>query len=126
MIAEHGQGWYPGGMRMSPETYEKKSSMLKRFIQDAGRDESEVHFGIVFETMISKNKEEIKTNARKFSISTEDQKGMIMGTPKDCIVRLKDYVKSGATHISIGVKPFEKKKMMDGLQLYSEEVIPYI
>ena len=83
-----------------------------------------VTFALAVETLVARTQEEQEMAVKNLSLTIEDRKGMIIGTPKECIDRIREYVESGVTHLSIGIKPVEN--FFEGLKLYSEEIIPNI
>jgi probable F420-dependent oxidoreductase len=125
--AKHGQGWIPYEIPL--RTFKEKLSLLRKLIRRAKRDPADVTPAISFRTVISTDSEEVKKQMKRLSmrqryvhpiIGVEGR--TICGTPKECVDEIRKYVKAGARHIAVGIQPTDKT--LEGLELYSEEVIP--
>ncbi len=130
IVAKHGDGWIPGGTRMTPSQYELKAVHLRRLLKEAKRVVGDVTFAIALRSIVADTSQEVKNRVERIILTQEDQKiyiddpRVILGTPKECIETIRRYVKSGVDHFVIALQPVED--ISEGLQIYSEEVIPYV
>lgn len=127
--AKYGQGWVP--YEAPPSIFEEKLSMIRKFTQLAKRDPDDIVPAIAFRTVISTDFEEVKRQMKLLSIEKRFvhpiigvERRTVCGTPEMCIDEINEYVKAGARHVIIGIQP--TVETFEGLQLYSEEVIPHI
>lgn len=122
-VAKHGKGWIPSE-RTTLNAYRAKTALLRKLIRKVGRDPADITPAIARMTVVASSLKEVKTLVESLSLASEDVDNMIQGTPKDCITKIRQFIEAGARHFAIGV--FPPKKVLEGIQLYSEEIIPYI
>jgi alkanesulfonate monooxygenase SsuD/methylene tetrahydromethanopterin reductase-like flavin-dependent oxidoreductase (luciferase family) len=53
------------------------------------------------------------------------EKCFIVGTPGDCVERMKEFVNSGARYFVLGIRAPDEKSYFQSLRLYAEEVLPH-
>jgi len=105
---KYGQGWYaPGTPTTPPQMFEEKVAQIKKLARQTNRDPEEMTYAI-------------GVGIRELADREEETKRQT----KECVARIQEYVEAGATHVLLGVRPIEK--VLDGIQILAEEVIPYV
>jgi len=120
--AKHGQGWIP--WEPTPNVYKAKLSILRKLALKSRREPLNIVPAIAIRTIIVSSSEEAREHVKSSLLTPDDLKKVMIGTPEDCIDKIHQYVKSGVQHFSVGIQPPEKAAQ--GVQIFSEEVIPYI
>jgi alkanesulfonate monooxygenase SsuD/methylene tetrahydromethanopterin reductase-like flavin-dependent oxidoreductase (luciferase family) len=54
------------------------------------------------------------------------EKCFIVGTPEDCVEKMKEFVNSGVRYFVFAIHAPDEKSYFQSLQLYSEEVLPHL
>jgi probable F420-dependent oxidoreductase len=122
-VAKHGKGWIPSE-RTTLYVYREKVELLQKLVRKVGRDPADITPAIARMTVVASSLKEVKAAIKRLSLTSEGSDNVIQGTPKDCISRIHQFIEAGARHFAVGVFPPEK--VLEGIQLYSEEIIPYI
>ena len=115
----------------SVEACRKKLERLKRYCADAGRDFESILKSLETEVMIYKDEKEMKRILRRirelnpsmkfYRHFEECKKVYIIGTPDECLNKIKQYVELGITHFMIWFIDFPSFR---GIELFAEEIIP--
>jgi len=123
VIAEHADvfnvlGADPGG-------YVERMRALDALCADFGRNPREIDRSWFGEVSIFRTKAKVErylTENKPREVSVDEfTRGMIFGTPDQCIEKIREYVKAGATYLIANLALYEKPKT---LKLFAEEVIP--
>ena len=122
-VARYAQGWCPAAGRIAPQEYSSKVNLLLKLLNQAGREEEDVTRALLARCVIGRSRKEVKEQVKRLSLTKEDYPGII-GTPEECVTKIQEYVKAKVNYFSIGIEPPEK--VIEGLSIYSEEVIPDI
>ncbi|RLG48257.1 MAG: F420-dependent oxidoreductase [Thermoproteota archaeon] len=116
----------------SPDEYSHKLSVLKVACTKVGRDFGEIEKSWWGRVIISKDEKEVKKQIKTlyksqsrespFKEWTEKVKAnSIVGTPEECVEKLRKYIKLGVTYF---ILRFGDAPSKNGLRLFAEEVIP--
>jgi probable F420-dependent oxidoreductase len=126
--ALYGDGWFP--YLYSPDQYAKSVARVKEFAQEAGRSLDGFQFAVYQFTSIASTKEEARRNAAaslqaayKQNFEEIAARYCVLGTPQECVARLREYVDAGARHIVFAnaCPPDQAEKQIRRLR---EEVVP--
>jgi len=129
VIADHADVW--NNTPASVETCREKLERLRKHCVDAGRDFRSLLKSLETEVMIAKNEKEIETVLRRirtlnpamrfYSDLEECKKVYIIGTPDECVGRIKEYMDLGITRFLVWFIDFPSFR---GIELFAKEVIP--
>jgi alkanesulfonate monooxygenase SsuD/methylene tetrahydromethanopterin reductase-like flavin-dependent oxidoreductase (luciferase family) len=125
IVAELGDGWIPA--LPTPRRLQQGASLIKKLIKDFERKDTrlQVAFGGSGCTLIAKDSSKVEKLAEPLVKSMrKPMKDLpcIVGTPDQCIEKIKRYQKSGAQKIVAGFFDFPS---LEGMKLFAESVIPY-
>lgn len=124
LAACYADGW--NATYISPDDYNKKLKILERWCEFHGRNPAEitrtVNVGFYLGT------DETKANNKKRLFhekwgdkASEVAKGMLFGTPKNAVERIRQYEEAGADGLNIALRsPFD----WSAIQAFLEEVLP--
>ena len=124
IAARYGDGW--NVPYISPKVFRHKSEVLERWCDEEGRDGLEIartvnvgfHMGLT--VIDAKNKLE-RFVAAYGERATQQEGGMLFGTPQQVVERVGAYEAAGAQGLNIVMRaPFD----WEALQGFTEEVIP--
>jgi len=126
VVAKHADNYNMNWM--SVEQCKRKMDVLKRHCRKVGRDFDEVEKSWFGEVMVSNERKDLRRDAEQMLASThnlikdiDDLKARwLVGTPEECIRRIKEYVDAGITHFILS---FRREQY---LKLFTEEVLPKI
>ena len=118
----------------SPSDYAHKLNALKKACSLVGRDFGEIEKSWWGRVIISKDEAELKAQlkalyrAQKSEAPFEEwvknvKANSIVGTPEECVEKLKEYTKLGVTYFILRFGDVPSKK---GLRLFAEEIIPQL
>jgi alkanesulfonate monooxygenase len=118
-IAKHGDGWLAWGP--TPETWLRGISEIRAFCRAEGRDPSRLEFAVDFPTCIREDYDAAKKEAKRMNL---EEQGTIVGSPKECMEHLSQYVARGLGNIIfyLGARGQE----LESMRLISRHVIPSI
>ena len=124
LAACHADGW--NAPYISPEEYNKKLKILEQWCELHGRNTDEitptVNVGFYLGTDEMKANKKKKLFQEKWGVKgPEVAKGMLFGTAKDAIERIRQYEEAGADGLNIALRsPFD----WPAIQVFLEEVLP--
>jgi len=138
VVAELADGCNVASWTGKPEDFKHKIAILEKHCLAVGRDIDEIQKSWAGSVLIAETEEEVKERIQRYvqmrlqrlretgrsaMNSTEYQlKPSIAGTPEQCIEKINDYVNAGATHFMLN---FPTEKLLDDLQIFAKQVIPY-
>lgn len=108
------------------QEYKSKLEVLKKHCWDVKRDFNEIEKTIWNHVLIAKNEKELEeklsyTMPKDLPVK-EFKARRIVGTPEQCIQKIKRYVnEAGITYFHLGFMDFPRR---EGMELFAEEVIP--
>ncbi|MDH5783484.1 MAG: LLM class flavin-dependent oxidoreductase [Candidatus Bathyarchaeota archaeon] len=125
IIAELGDGWIPA--LPTPTQLQEGVSLIEELMKDFGRKNTrlQVAFGGSGCTVIAKDSSKVEKLAEplvKSMAKPIEDLPCIVGTPEQCIRRIKELQKSGAKKIVAG---FMDPPSLEGMRLFAESVIPH-
>jgi alkanesulfonate monooxygenase SsuD/methylene tetrahydromethanopterin reductase-like flavin-dependent oxidoreductase (luciferase family) len=53
------------------------------------------------------------------------EKCFIVGTPEECVKKMKEFVRSGVRYFVLAIRAPDKKSYFQSLKLYAREVLPH-
>jgi len=131
VVAEHADrsNWHE-----SVEMSKHKLKVLEKYCSSIGRDHQEIEKSLDTVVTISENKQEINEKLKDLfsssrrSVSFNKWLSMvktrnIIGTPSECLERIKEYVDIGITYFMLRFQDFPSKK---GMKLFAEEIMKKI
>ncbi len=118
----------------SPAEYAHKLKVLKEACRQIGRNFDEIEKSWWGRVMISRNKDEVIAQLKALYLSQRRESpfkrwiegikaNSIIGTPEECVEKLREYMKLGVTYFIFRFGDAPSKK---GLRLFAEEVIPML
>lgn len=126
--ARYGDGWFP--YLYSPEQYAKSVEKVRAFAQETGRSLDGFQYVLYQFTSVASTREEARRNAaaslqRAYGQNFEElaAKFCVLGTPQDCIARLREYVQAGARHI-VFASACPPEQVETQLRRLREDVVP--
>jgi len=124
-VARHGDGWIPS--LPSLEQLSEGVSFIEKEMVSIGRqpERLQVAYGGSGCLIITKDQSEVGKMRRSLLQSSGKSSNLsncIIGTPDQCVERIKEYGEAGADMIVSGFYDFPLTK---GLNLFAETVIPY-
>lgn len=125
IVAELGDGWIP--VLPTPRQLASGVSYIKKIMKQIGREPEklQIAYGGSGCALIAENEESVKKMAAPLVRSMRksiEETGCIIGTPKQCRRKIKQYQKAGAQKIVAGFYDFPS---LSGMQLFASSVIPH-
>lgn len=109
---------------ISPDECEHRLKILKQLCLLIGRNYQEILKSWAGEIILAENEEELKRKIKTLKPGAESKgyyfRGCIMGTPEQCIEKIKAYVKVGVTYFVIYFLDAD----LHSLQIFAENVLP--
>jgi len=118
----------------SKKDFKHKISILEKYCFSIGRDPNTIQKSWAGSIIIAKTEEEVNkrlkkyvqirsqglTRAKEMGFTDYNLNPSLFGTPKQCIERIKDYIKVGVTHFMLN---FPQEQLLEDLQFFAKEVI---
>ena len=130
-IAKYGNGWI-NATNARPEDVKVQVARLRELLKAEGRSSPQVDVAVPFLTMVSKKADVARSRAelymgrgkfdRTLRFFADTEKYGLVGTPEECISRIKKYLPLGVGHIIFDVRP--PSNTLPTLELLCQEVIP--
>lgn len=131
-IAKYGDGWI-NATNARPEDVKVQLTRLAELLEAEGRRSDQVDVAVPFLTIISTKEDAAKRRAelymdrgkfdRTLRFFADTEKYGLVGTPQQCISRIKKYLPLGVGHIIFDVRP--PSNTLPTLELLCQEVIPH-
>jgi len=111
---------------LTPQEYKDKLEVLKRHCSDVNRDFNEIEKTMFTHVVMARREKGLDEKLRAFvskNSSVEEFKARrIVGTPEQCVQKVKRYVEeAGITYFQLGFMDLPKRESM---KLFAEEVTP--
>lgn len=126
IVAEMGNGWIPEGL--APKDLSKRVRFVRKKAKESGRDPNQITVawgGGGARTVIAEDKGKVEEMAKSMAKAAGKPIKFlpwIIGTPDQCINKIKALVEVGAETIVAGFADFPS---LGGLKLFSKSVIPH-
>jgi probable F420-dependent oxidoreductase len=124
VVADAGDGWIP--VLPTPRQLDDGVLQIKERMRYVGREPKrlQVAYGGSGCALIAENEEKVKKLAEPLmrSMGKRESSSCLIGTPDQCIQKIKQYQKAGAQKIVAGFYDFPSLK---GLKLFAKSVIPH-
>ena len=124
--AKYADGWFPN--HMTPEQFKESIDMLNTFKKEYGRENVPFthcqNTSVVLTDSVEESLAEVAGKIR-YGETRNDSFALkydILGSPKDCIKRIREYVDVGVTYFNCG---FGSKDRRARMERFAKEVIPY-
>lgn len=125
LVAKFGDGCNFDG---SPFEYQCRLRILEKYCKEIGRNIESIRKSIELGTIITKKKNGINKQIRKYKVLTaphltmeEFMKRRLIGTPEDCIKKINEYLDVGVTDFMLY---FLGPANTNNLRLFGEHIIP--
>lgn len=122
VVAEFADGW--NIVNRSPEQYAHKVEVLKKHCIRVNRDINDVMKSLLLQVVIGKDSEQVRKKVRHIrpvDVSVETfSRTRIVGTPDECIQKIKRYQNLGMTHFIVELMTMTAEER----RLFAEEVMP--
>jgi F420-dependent oxidoreductase-like protein len=136
VIAELADGCNPASWVGTPEDFEHKINVLEKHCSSIGRDPDLIQKSWAGSILIAKTEQELNkriekyvqmrmrglARAKKMGFADYNLKPSLFGTPEQCIEKIEEYRKAGATQFMFN---FPKEQIIKDLRLFSKKVITY-
>lgn len=136
-VARLGDGWSPAAPQrggITPAFYKESIAAMRADAAGQGRTQP-IRAGVLFQTSISENKDEIERTAAMLrrkpdysgrSVEEISKLGVIiMGNPDQVCRALEPYAEAGAEEITVSFLPMDDLDgVRRGIDLYAEKVMP--
>jgi alkanesulfonate monooxygenase SsuD/methylene tetrahydromethanopterin reductase-like flavin-dependent oxidoreductase (luciferase family) len=128
LAAKHADGW--DILTVDPDSYKKRSRDFERVCRHMGRDAGEIRRNYLTDLILGKNEQEcdrlIRLRARSRGQSAETYKKRmkkfgIVGTPRECVKRIKSYEGAGVQYM---ILMFPEMENLENIELFADEVAP--
>jgi alkanesulfonate monooxygenase SsuD/methylene tetrahydromethanopterin reductase-like flavin-dependent oxidoreductase (luciferase family) len=103
IVAEHGDIW--NTFYGSEDEYKHKLDVLARHCADVGRDPADVRKSLTFRALLDEDEQAAQERARTLygdPLPERLQTMMIVGTPEQCVERLRGYADLGVGDFLLG------------------------
>lgn len=141
VVAELADGCNVASWAGKPEDFKHKIAILENHCSSVGRDINEIQKSWAGSVLIAETEEEAKERIKRYvqmriqmlremgrdttSLSEDQLKPSIAGTPEHCVERIKAYVNAGATHFMLYFpREYEYEKLLEDLPIFAKQVIP--
>ncbi len=125
MVAKHADGW--NTPYTSPAEFRRLSGVLDMWCEKEGRDPATIERNVNLSFHLAANEagraraEEGFVAAWGAAAPRIRDRGVIVGTPEECLDLLREYKDAGAARVNISVRPTLD---WDALHAWTEQVIP--
>ena len=126
--AKYGDGWLP--YLMTPEGYRQSVDKLRAYAKEYGRENEAMTLAHTVSFSVGDDYDgalEVAAAGNPYGGHKKEfsAKYDIVGTPRDCIARLEEYVDAGVRHFIL--KPYVAPELILGqVQRFARDVIPYL
>ena len=108
----------------TPEQLKQKIDYIQKCCASLGREPNSLTVSLYFDVLIGKNKKEVTEKLLKFKwegVPDEKYRSVnIVGTPSECLERIKEYIDAGATYYILSFPEISK---LDSLRLFANSVL---
>lgn len=152
ITARYADGWF--GPQLIPKRYEELLNKLHSNAREAGRKPEEILPAHLPFTSISHDHDIalkwLELHVKWFLVLASQPQGslpqilgykekwekdedvpleaiekcFIMGTPRECVEKLKEFVRSGVRYFVLAIHAPDKKSYLESLELYAQKVLP--
>jgi probable F420-dependent oxidoreductase len=131
LVAEFGDGWI-NATNAPPDDVEAERKRLVGMLEVRGRKLSEVSVAVPLMSIVRRKEEEAKEEAKQYMERGKFDKTLrffadtvnfgLVGTPAQCIEKIKRYSSAGVTHVIFDIRP--PSNVLPTLELLCTEVVP--
>lgn len=126
-IARYGDGWMASAYNITPEGFTERWKKLRHYAEESGRDPGSIGNAVVtMFTYLSENREKTRLVAKSTLSpalgrpSEELQRLLPIGTPEQCIQKIRRLGEAGVTRVHIW--PIQDE--LDQMEIFSNQVMP--
>jgi probable F420-dependent oxidoreductase len=131
LVAAYGNGWI-NATNVPPSEVEVVRRRLDQLLKERGRNLSDVVTAVPLLSIVSKSDDKAKMTAQSYMEKGKFDKTLrffadtikygLVGTPDDCIARIRQYGSVGVDHVIFDVRP--PSNALPTLELLCKEVVP--
>ena len=130
--ARYGDGWFP--YLITPEAYQKSVQIIRAMAKEYGRGDYPFTLACNLFWSVGDDYEEALEAAAAGNRHSRNRKEFsakydIVGTPKDCIKRIRDFVDIGLRHVIVkplrAQIPGQGEAVLEQAERVAKEVMPY-
>lgn len=119
MVVNFANEW--NALFLTPEKYRTKNTQLIQLLQKSGKNPESIRRSLMTNLTYGQNKELLNKKIKGKDPKDMTQKGFIVGSPQEVVVRLNEYQESGVDEIMLQWIDLED---MDGLIHFAENILP--
>ena len=122
LAAQFADEW--NGVFINPPAYAERSALLNGYLQEHGRQPSDVKRSLMTQIIIGKDDATLKARLEHFGVdpNTEDGAKHIIGTPSAVVDRIAEYAEAGVERFALQWLQLDD---MDGIELIARDVLPH-
>jgi len=131
LVAKYGDGWI-NATNAPPGDVEAERKRLGQLLREQGRREDDITVTVPLMSMVSKSEDDAKSEAIRYvergkfdktlRFFADTMKYGLVGTPEECVERIKSYASVNVNHIIFDVRP--PSNALPTLELLCKEVVP--
>ncbi|MDO0928878.1 TIGR03560 family F420-dependent LLM class oxidoreductase [Streptomyces sp. TG1A-8] len=108
IVAEHADIW--NTLAGTPDHYQRKLTSLRRHCAEVGRDPDDIRKSVTFRAVLGSSPQEAEQRARELrhrigADSPVWSEYVVIGTPEQCVERLRPYLDLGVRDFLLGARP---------------------
>ena len=127
--ARHGDGFI--STRTPVESYRQSQDKIKQYAISYGRDPHEIEWAYVMWVCLGDNKDQalrMSTTELEsrfgFSWDVQPENGYALGTPRECMESIQQYIDLGVTHVLL-IPMCPPDQILQQIEVLAKEVIPH-